>query len=246
VSENPKERLAEALNLALADDQSQALREQIAQEVPVTLAANGHRLLIHHELDSNTAGVGFATATLMAAELGEGAQRLYGAGLWYPGAALIRQLIECGYLLTLMSESRDEAASWRRSSHKEVINRFMVRHMRERAVHSFRPTEYEKHCDLGGHPNPAGRVLLRPNADHQLLSSRSHWLDLAQHLADAWTAFVAALPLYDPRMQLGDPLYGPTRSPESGERIDTLLSAWRQADHAGLSASIPEMASQPT
>jgi hypothetical protein len=149
VSENPKERLAEALNLALADDQSQALREQIAQEVPVTLAANGHRLLIHHELDSNTAGVGFATATLMAAELGEGAQRLYGAGLWYPGAALIRQLIECGYLLTLMSESRDEAASWR-SSHKEVINRFMVRHMRERAVHSFGPTEYESTAILEG------------------------------------------------------------------------------------------------
>jgi hypothetical protein len=246
VSENPKERLAKLLNLALADDQSQTLREQIAQEVPIALAANGHRLLIHHELDSNAAGVGFATATLMAAELGEGAQRLYGAGLWYPGAALIRQLIECGYLLTLMSESRDEAASWMRSSHKEVVSRFMVRHMRKRAAHNFRPTEYEKHCDLGGHPNPAGRTLLRRNADHQLLSSRCHWLDLAQHLADTWTAFVAALPFYDPRMQTGDPPYGSARSPENGEQIETLLSAWRQADHAGLTASVPEMASQLT
>jgi hypothetical protein len=246
VSENLKERLAEALNLALADDQSQALREQIAEEVPAALAANGHRLLIHHELASDAAGVGFATATLMAAELGEGAQRLYGAGLWYPGAALIRQLIECGYLLTLMSESRDEAASWMRSSHKEVVSRFMVRHMRKRAVHNFRPTEYEKHCDLGGHPNPVGSVLLRRNADHQLVSSRCHWLDLAQHLADTWTAFVAALPFHDPRKQPGDPLYGPTRSPESGERIEMLLSVWRQADHAGLTAAVPEMASQTT
>jgi hypothetical protein len=221
------------------------LREQVAQEVPVVLAANGHRLLIHHELDSNAAGVGFTTATLMTAELGDGAQRLYGSGLWYPGAALIRQLIECGYLLTLMSESRDEAASWMRSSHKQVVNRFMVRHMRKRAVHNFRATEYEKHCDLGGHPNPVGRILLRPHADHQLVSPRCHWLDLAQHLADAWTAFVAALPLYDPRTHLGDPLYGPTRSPESGEQIETLLAAWRDADRTGLTASVPEMASQP-
>ena len=231
-------------NLALEDDQSQALREQIAREVPAALAVNGHRLLIHHELDADASGVGFATATLMAADLGEGAQRLYGAGLWYPGAALTRQVIECGYLLTLMSESRDEAASWMRSSHEEVINRFMVRHMRRRAVRNFRPAEYEKHCDLGGHPNPAGRTLLRPRADHQLLSSRCHWLDLAQHLADVWVAFAAALALYDPRMQPGDPLYGPGRSPESGEQIETLLAAWHHADHAPLTVSVAEMASQ--
>lgn len=60
------------------------------------MVAHGLRLLIHHELDQDAAGVGFATATLIAAELGEGTQRMYAAGLWYPGAALVRQLIECG------------------------------------------------------------------------------------------------------------------------------------------------------
>jgi hypothetical protein len=106
---------------------------------------------------------------------------MYAVGLWYPGAALVRQLIECGYLLALMSENADEAASWMRSSHDEIVNRFMVRHMRKRAVRNFRPTEYEKHCDNGGHPNPAGRMLLRSRADHLLLSPRCHWLDLAEH-----------------------------------------------------------------
>jgi len=152
VSDSAKKRLAQALNLVLADDDSQALRERVARDVPSALSSNGLRLLIHHELDSNAAGVGFATATLMAGELGEGAQRLFGAGLWYPGAALVRQLIECGYLLTLMSESRDEADAWMRSGHDEIVSRFMVRHMRKRAVQNFRATEYEKHCDLGGHP----------------------------------------------------------------------------------------------
>jgi hypothetical protein len=122
----------------------------------------------------------------------------------------------------------------------------MVRHMRKRAAQNFRPTEYEKHCDLGGHPNPTGRTLLRSRADHLPVSPRCHWLDLAQHLADAWTAFIAALPLYDPRTQPGDPLYGPHRSPESGDSIDRLLAAWRRADHAGLTASVPELASEAT
>lgn len=245
MSENPKERLAKALNLALADDQSQTLREQIARDVPPALATNALRLLIHHELDRDAAGVGFATASLMSAELGEGAQRMYAAGLWYPGAALVRQLIECGYLLTLMSESRDEAAAWMRSKPSDIAKRFMPRHLRRRAVKNFRPTEYKHHCNLGGHPNPAGRVLLRERIDHQPLSSRAHWLDLGEHLADAWTAFVAALPLYDPRMQPGDALYGPNRSPESGESIERLLADWRQADHAALTASVPEMVSPP-
>jgi hypothetical protein len=88
MSDDARERLAKALNLALADDESQALRERVARDVPSALYSNGLRLLIHHELDSNAAGVGFATATLMASELGEGAQRLFSAGLWYPGAAL--------------------------------------------------------------------------------------------------------------------------------------------------------------
>src|SRR5665811_1526117 len=69
---------------------------QSLRDVPTALAAHGLRLLIHDELDQDAAGVGFATATLMAAELGEGTQRMYAAGLWYPGAALVRQLIECG------------------------------------------------------------------------------------------------------------------------------------------------------
>jgi hypothetical protein len=242
----PKWQLANTLNLVLANDDSQALREQVAQKVPAALASNGLRLLIHHELDQSAAGVGFAAATLTAGELGEGAQRLYGAGLWYPGAALVRQLIEAGYLLMLMSESREEAGAWMRSSHDEIIKRFMPSHLRQRAVRRFRPAEYEKHCDLGGHPNPAGRILLRSSADHQLVSTRSHWLDLAQHLSDAWESFVAALPLYDPRMQAGDPLYGPERSPESSASIESLLAEWREADRAALTASIPDLASQST
>jgi hypothetical protein len=47
--------------------------------------------------ESDVAGIGSATATELAAELGEGAKRLFETGLWYPGAALVRQIIvPCG------------------------------------------------------------------------------------------------------------------------------------------------------
>jgi hypothetical protein len=79
----------------LALEEAQQLRERVALAIAARLAENGERLRIHHHLDWDATGIGFATATEMAAELGEGAGRLYAEGLWYPGAALVRQLIEC-------------------------------------------------------------------------------------------------------------------------------------------------------
>jgi hypothetical protein len=140
-----------------------------------------------------------------------------------------------------MSESRDEAAAWMRSSHDEIVKRFMPRHLKKRAISNFRPSEYEKHCDLGGHPNPAGRMLLRPNAGIHALAARCQWLDLAQHLSDAWDSFVKALALYDPRQESGDQLYHPERSPERGVEIDALVAEWREADHVALTVSIPDL-----
>jgi hypothetical protein len=46
--------------------------------------------------------------TEMAAELGEGAISLFDKDLFYAGSALVRQLIECGYLIALASERREE------------------------------------------------------------------------------------------------------------------------------------------
>jgi hypothetical protein len=235
-----REQLAEALSAGLADDGAQALRERIAREVPAALASNGQRLSIHHSLGRDAAGVGFATATEMAAELGEGARRMYEVGLWYPGAALVRQLIECGYLLALMSENRDEARDWMTSSHEQIVAQFMPRHIKRRAVRNFRASEYEKHCDLGGHPNPAGRVLLRRHAEEQLVPPRIHWVDLVQHLVEVWINFVAALPLYDPRKQPADPLCDPQRSPEGNESVLRLLV--QQQEREPLAAwAIPDM-----
>jgi hypothetical protein len=242
MNSDARERLTVALNAGLADDGAHALRKRVALEIPAALASNGQRLSIHYWLERDAAGFGFATVTEMAAELGEGARRLYESELWYPGAALVRQLIECGYLLTLMSENEGEARSWMTSSHKDIVKRFMPRHMRQRAVRNFRAAEYETHCDLGGHPNPAGRSLLRRHTPGERLSPRCHWVDLAQHLAENWGSFVAALPLHDPRMKPADPLYSPERSPEAGDAVASLIAKWRSVDPVAAHGPMPEIA----
>jgi len=234
-----KNQLIDELNARLADDRAQALRERVAQKIPQLLADNGQRLSIHHWLEADDAGIGFATATEMAAELAEGARRLFDAALWYPGAALVRQLIECNYLLTLMADDRKEAEAWKTSSHEDIVKRFMPRHMRERAKHGFRLSEYQTHSDVGGHPNPAGRVLLRRHDEWRPISPRSFWLDLAQHLAETWASFESALPLYDPRMNPAHQLYSPARSPEGREEIHQVLLQWRKHDPIAGRSSIP-------
>jgi hypothetical protein len=237
MSDGRKEAAA-FLESALADDEGQELREKIARAVPRRLSENGFRLTIHYGFDSDAAGVGFATMTEMAAELGEGAVSLFDAELWYPGAALVRQLIECAYLISLAAESRDEAARWMRSTPKEAREQFSPGHMRNRSARDFRFTEYQTHCGRGGHPTPAGRDLLRRHDYERPVSVRLYWSDLAQHLAELWQGFCAALPLYDPRCDEDDQLYSPHRSPDGGEEIAALLAEWRERDplsrHFGL------------
>jgi hypothetical protein len=56
--------------------------------------------------------------------------------------------------------------------------------------------------------------------------------------ADLWQGYCLALPLYDPRCEKDGPLYGPHRSPDGREEIDTLVATWRERDplarHFGL------------
>jgi hypothetical protein len=239
VDKAERDEMMAALKLGLENEEAQELRECLAKEIPRRLSENGQRLSIHYWLDGGAAGTGFAIAVEMAAEISEGTRRLFEAELWYPGAALVRQLIECTYLLSLMADSRDEARAWMTSTHEEVVKRFMPRHMRQRAVRNFRASEYQIHSDLGGHPSPAGRVLLKRHQDRYEKLPRRHWVDFAQHLAECWESFTAGLALYDPRMDPADNLYSPWRSPDGGEEIRDLISRWREVDPVAARSTPP-------
>ncbi|MGI8414258.1 MAG: hypothetical protein ACR2QA_17550 [Solirubrobacteraceae bacterium] len=130
-----------SLVAGLADERAQQVRARIGVEIPARLAENALRLSIHCFLEAEPAGTGFATAAAMTSELGAGAAQLFAAGNAYAGTALVRQLIECNYLLSLMAENRLEAESWMKASHAEIVKTFMPRHMRKRSVQNFLQSE---------------------------------------------------------------------------------------------------------
>jgi hypothetical protein len=244
----PDDRVRQALGAmledGLANDEAQALREHLAKVIPGYLAENGSRLWFHHTIAGDRAGVGFALVTETSAELAEGAARLLAADLFYPGAALVRQLLECCYLLALAGERREEMADWLGGSEESIRETFSPGQMRKRSARGFRFDEYRSHCERGGHPHPFGTFLLRRHEEARPLSLRSHWLDLAQHLSEIWDFFCTAAPLYDPRLDPSSNLYRPGHGPTGQEQVAELLAEWRRLDPIAARMNLP-LASEP-
>ena len=127
-----------------------------------------------------------------------------------------------------------------RSTPKQSREQFSAGNMRNRSVRNFRLSEYQVHCGQGGHPTPAGRVLLGHHDQERPASHRVSWSDLTQHLAEIWQGFCAALPLYDPRCEEGGPLFSPERSPDGRDEIDLLLNEWRSGDPLARNYGLPQ------
>jgi len=214
---------------AAGDEPSSQLRREVVRAVVDGLSDNGLRLDIHHRFTpGGAAGTGFAAATRMAAQLCDGAGRLFDAGVAYGGAALVRQLIEVTYLLNVMAHDDAEARRWATADHADIVANFMPGHLRNRSQASFRKAQYESHCDRGGHPNPAGARLLDLRIGGAELEGL--WCDLAQHAAEAWEQFCAGLDRFDPRREIGGEFYAPWRSPDQRSTVETAVASWRAQD----------------
>jgi hypothetical protein len=220
-------KLPAEFSAALADETAQKLRELVIDEVAGCLADNGSRLRFHHWLTGEPAGSAFGAVTEMAAELGSAAAELARAGRLYAASALVRQLLECGYLFDLAAESPEELSRWYRGDHRDLRTEFTPVKLRRRSTTGFTDSEYRTHCERGGHPHRLGEHLLRnPSGD----TGFAFWADLALHTADTWRLFCGAVSNYDPRARLGDSLYSPHRSPGGHYRIDALIGQWRTTD----------------
>jgi len=147
----------------------------------------------------------FAAAALVAEISGElvcGALLLLRDGNEYAASALVRQLIECEYLLKAFRLDFAEAARWHDANDTE---RWDFSPKKLRKIGGFDDKEYANHCSTGGHPNPAGRPLMElPRAmgdlerkvtgtTNQLDLVRALWLDLAFHCDRTWRALVELL-----------------------------------------------------
>jgi hypothetical protein len=164
-----------------------------------------------------------STVVCMAAELADAAVDMAKKSRYFAVAAVIRQLIECEYLLTLFNDDLEHARRWRESTPDEVRRSFTPETMRK--LTGFADEEYWNHCSTGGHPAPKGATLLEkldPRRQSWPYSAAELLIDLGLHLQRIWKAIDALLIKHHAR-------YGRVRADER-RQAEEAWSRWLQAD----------------
>lgn len=171
-----------------------------------------------------TAFRGVATVVCMAAELAEAAVSMAEKNRYYAVGAVIRQLNECEYLLTLFNEDLDHARRWLQSTPDEVRDSFTPAKMRK-LTGRFSNEEYWDHCSTGGHPAPKGARLLEkldPRRQSWPYSAAELATDLGLHLQRTWKAVDALLVKHHAR-------YERVRAHER-RQAEEAWTQWQEAD----------------
>jgi|HubBroStandDraft_3_1064219.scaffolds.fasta_scaffold43149_1 hypothetical protein len=163
------------------------------------------------------------TVACMAAELADAAVDMARKDRYYAVSALVRQLIECEYLLTLFSGDLEHACRWRESTPDEVRLEFTPKRMRR--LTGFVDQEYWDHCATGGHPAPKGARLLEkldPARQSWPYSAAELLIDLGLHLRRFWRAIDAFLMRHHVR-------YAQVRAAQRAQ-AGNKWSRWQEAD----------------
>jgi hypothetical protein len=140
---------------------------------------------------------GLALVCQAAGELSTATVDLYRAERWYAGAALVRQFIECEYLVYLFGQDPAHSIKWRQSTRKERLAFFKPATMCKMSNGKFRSEEYKIHCERGGHPSPMRSSLLAERTAALLGKNRYLWCDLGQHLERYWDSLILAVDALD-------------------------------------------------
>lgn len=161
------------------------LRVNTCRSVAAGFAEGGRILNVGGHVLKEKRAQALALLAQMSGEMAKGTVTALEADNFYAGATLIRQLIEAQYLLAYFADSPAEAEQWLNASSSQIDRHFRPGTMRKAG--GFSASEYKSHCQIGGHPDPRGYWLL---PDHEpLVPLELLWVDLAQHLADAWRHF---------------------------------------------------------
>ena len=175
----------------------------------------------------------------ISSELVSGALLLFRNGNEYAASALVRQLIECEYLLRAFGLNFAEAARWHDANDSE---RWDFTPSKLRKIGGFDRKEYAVHCESGGHPHPSGRQLMElPRSMGRLEQAvsgetraldtvRALWLDFTFHCDRTWRALTDLLAAEHARFEhVG-------RTAKSTEAVAETRVAWQQSDTLGLHA----------
>jgi len=185
----------EAFRRAAVDPGLCDVRQQLARLTSKTFATAGDLFYVGgHLLGSDRVTgespfdhgsdetVAIALLLRIGSELVSAATDLFSDGRHYAAAALLRQLVEIEYLAWAFETKDQEGQRWLRSTRSDRQQFFTPAKLRAAAGDRFRGKDYGYHCELGGHPVPGARLLLRDDTVvAQLLLS-----DLLGHTGRIW------------------------------------------------------------
>lgn len=110
--------------------------------------------------NGDDAEVGVGVLAQIAGELLRAAAPLLCGDNPYAGAALLRQIVEVEYLTWAFANEKRDAAEWLNSTHRERMQFFTPRDLRDSSEGRFLSSDYQHHCEQGGHPVPRAIPLL--------------------------------------------------------------------------------------
>jgi len=228
---NDGDDLRSVVGALVSDTKLLGLRTDLCRKVTAALRSASTFLYIPASIGERREVKSLAIVVEMCGDLASGTVSLYEGEHWYAGSALVRQLIECEYLLSLFGVDSATASAWLDASPKELRTWWSPSSMRERSQGRFDDREYWDHCERGGHPVPSALPLL-----HVSLSDydrRFVWIDFAVHLKRVFEALEDCFETFGFRERLSELAY---------EKARLAILEWANDDPApGILKQIPRM-----
>lgn len=224
----------EALRAASADTTVTATRRALCVALADALGRAGEALFVSGDMvgDDRAAGrspyghgddgvIACASLAQIAASLCAATASQLDVSNVYAAHALLRQLVETDYLMTLFAHDLDAAWQWLHATPEDRRKAWRPKQVRHRSPDVFSDRDYWLHCTFGGHPTAeAARVLIRRR--HDVLTAS--WIDLARHSVHIWDELIGAA---DVRGHLG--MLGPIGTdPALG--LQRKYNEWKDTD----------------
>jgi hypothetical protein len=189
-----------------ADPELQELRRNTAATLTGLLYEAAHRLNEHAQraIESEQAvGAlnGLAQVAVIAGSLGGGVVQLVHHNNLYPAWSLLRQIVETEFLLWKFANEPASIVMWSNSTKDERERDWKPSRIYRDLENEYRQKDYSRHCELGGHPTPAGANLAGGVAVHR--AGAGLLCDLIGRTQDAWSHFCAAVELVDQQYDMG-------------------------------------------
>lgn len=179
-----------AANEYAADPQLRRRRLKTADTCAGMLTEAAHRLREQSINDAvpepaRIAFDGIARVAIIAGKLAGGVVQLVYHDNLYPAWTLLRQLVETEFVLWRFAKDPESIAIWVESSKEDRERDWKPSRIYRDVENDYRQKDYSGHCELGGHPTPAGANLA---GGVGLDRARASVLfDLIGHARESWS-----------------------------------------------------------